>query len=147
MGKKLAILKCFVDTDVIISALLSTAGASYTLIKTPKIKKIISQNVEEETREVAKRLKIHRQKIKNLLKVIKPIKLNLAKSMLLQKYEKFTIDEKDCHIVAGAHKSKSKFLLTHNIKHYKVDKINNNLGIKVLKPGAFLQYLRNIEVN
>lgn len=140
MGK----IQVFLDIDVIISALLSKQSASYKVIKNHKIIKTISNSVQEETKEVAKRLDINSSNIKQISKYIKTTPPNLTKGEVLRQYKKFVFDKEDSHIVAGADRTKSKFLLTHNIRHYKTDKIKAGLGIIVLKPGNFLQYLRSL---
>jgi len=141
MGK----IQVFLDTDVVISALLSKTGASYELIKNPKIIKVVSKTVKKEIKEVTKRLNIDSQKTKAVLKKINATSLNLTKKEVLEEYNKFVFDEKDSHVVAGANRAKSRFLLTHNLKHYRVDKINAKFGILILKPGNFLQYLRSLD--
>lgn len=140
MGK----IQVFLDTDVVISALLSKTGASYELIKNPKIIKIVSKSVQKEIEEVTKKLNIDKQETNRILKNINVTSLNLTKKEILEEYKKFVFDEKDSHVVAGANRVKSKFLLTHNLRHYQVDKINAEFGILVLKPGNFLQYLRGL---
>ena len=140
MGK----IQVFLDTDVVISALLSKTGASYELIRNPLVSKIISKTVKKEIEEVTKRLNIDNQKVERVLKKINTTSSNLTKKEVSEEYKKFVLDEKNSHVVAGANKTKSKFLLARNLKHYRVDKINNEFGIIVLKPGIFLQYLRSL---
>ncbi len=141
MGK----VKVFLDTDVIISALLSKTGASFEIIKNPKVDKIVSTGIEKEVVEVAKRLGIDREDAKGVLKNCKITSLSLTKKNIINKYSSHVFDKEDIHVVAGADLSESKFLLTHNIKHYKADRIGSNLKVIVLKPGDFLQYLRSKE--
>lgn len=140
----MAKIRVFLDTDVIISSLLSKTGASANLISNPKIEKIITNTVEQEIIEVSQRLNIDNQNTNSTLKKIKIISLGISKKVLLKNYAEYVIDEKDTHVVAGARKSKSKFLLSHNSRHYKVNKIENAIGVLVIKPGNFLQYLRSI---
>jgi len=136
-------IKVFLDTDVLISALLSQKGASYKLINDTKFKKIISKTITEETNEVSRRENINKGAVRAILKKTKITSLFLSKEKLLKTYSKYVFDEEDSHVVAGAYISKSNFLLTHNIKHYHVVKIKNDRGIKVMRPGDFLQYLRS----
>lgn len=140
MGK----IQVFLDTDVIISGLLSKTGASFEIIKHPAVKKTISKAVIGEMAIVTKRLKIGSHKSRMLVKGMSVVALGLTKSKLTKGYQQFVSDRQDCHVVAGAKVSKSNFLLTHNLKHYQVDKIKADLGIMVLKPGSFLQYLRSL---
>lgn len=136
-------IKVFLDTDVIISSLLSEKGASFAVIRNPKIEKVISQAVKKEVDEVTIRLNINVDK-KEVLENVNIISLNLKKGKLSQIYSPYIFDLEDSHVIAGTHQSKSKFLLTHNTKHYHTEKIRNDLGIIVMKPGMFLQYLRTI---
>lgn len=136
-------IKVFLDTDVVISALLSDTGASYQLINDTKVKRIISKTIKEEITKVSRRKNIGKTAVRIILKKTKAIPLFLSKEKVLRMYSKYVIDAEDSHVVAGAHISKSDFLLTHNIRHYHVIKIKNDLGIKVIRPGDFLQYLRS----
>lgn len=136
-------IKVFLDTNVLISALLSGKGASSYLINKTKINKIISETIKEEVNEVSKRENISKETARAILKKIKKTTLSLSKEKLLKSYSKYVLDKEDSHVVAGAYISKSDFLLTHNIKHYHAVKIKNDLGIKVMRPGDFLQYLRS----
>ncbi|OGH47607.1 MAG: hypothetical protein A3A51_04605 [Candidatus Levybacteria bacterium RIFCSPLOWO2_01_FULL_39_10] len=141
----MAKIQVFLDSDVIISSLLSKTGASFEIIRTPKVEKIISKFIEGETREVSKRLKIKEKSVKKGLQKIGQVSISLTKEEIVKKYKRYVFHGVDSHVIAGAHKSKSKFLLTHNIKHYKINKIRNELEILVLKPGNFLQYLRSVD--
>lgn len=136
-------IKVFLDTDVVISALLSDKGASYKLINDTKFKKIISIAIKEEITEVSRRDHINKAMVRAIVKKIKIIPLFLSKENILKKYIQYVFDEEDSHVVAGAYISKADFLLTHNIRHYHVVKIKNDLGMKVIRPGDFLQYLRS----
>ncbi len=138
-------LTVFLDTDVIISSLLSRSGASYELITHTKVKKIISTAVKKEVIQVSKRHGIEPKKATALLKNIKIFSINLSKEHILKSYSKFVFDNEDSHVVVGAQKSGSNILLTHNTKHYNITKIKNDLDIVIMKPGNFLQYLRGRE--
>jgi len=136
----MAKIKVFLDTDVIISSLLSQKGASFEIINNKKIKKIISKILKSEVEEVVKRLSIKKSP---WLKNIETVSLNLSKKKLLKDYSAYVFDQKDSHVIAGAKLSNSRFLLTHNTKHYNILRIKNGLEIVVMKPGVFLQYLRS----
>lgn len=135
-------IKVFLDSNVVFSSLLSTKGASFQILKNNKIIKIISRTIKNEVLEVAKRHNIDLSN-KKIFAGLKIISLHLKKDKVNKLYSSYVSDLEDSHVVAGAHKSKSKFLLTHNIKHYQIAKIQNDLGIIVIKPGLFLQYLRS----
>lgn len=107
MGK----IKVFLDSDVLISALLSQTGASFEIIKNPKITKVISKTVEEEICEVASRLNIS-SPVNTLLKETEVVTLKLEKTRLSKLYVPYVLDMEDSHVVAGAQKAKVAFLLT-----------------------------------
>lgn len=138
MGK----IKVFLDSDVIVAALLSKTGASYEIIKNPRISKVTSETVKREVNDVAKRLNIIFSN-ENIFGKMEVISLKLDKARLVGTYLPYILDKEDSHVVAGANKTKSSFLLTHNLKHYYTEKIKRDLGIITIKPGIFLQYLRS----
>ena len=111
----------FVDSDVIISSLISSLGAAYFLLnKAAGLKFFISNISQKELTEVAGRLKLDQAKLKDLLR--KRFKKVLIKEQLEEiklNYSGHTIDPDDAHIIAGAAKSKANFLISYNIRHFK----------------------------
>lgn len=138
-------ISVFLDTNVIIASLLSDSGASCKIIKNSSISKIISKTITAEIIQNSKRLNINSQDINLITEKITTVSLKLNKNTLFKKYGKYVSDIEDSHVAAGAHKSKTRFLLTHNIKDFVVEKIFSDFGIIVLKPGNFLQYLRSLK--
>lgn len=126
-------MKIFVDSDVVISSLLSNTGAAYQLLNTDNdVMKIISNLSQKELKIVMTRLNID-----------KPLPiLEIVNIEDFRKYAVYSNDPFDTHIVAAADQAKAKFLITYNLKHYKIDKIKQDLDIIVMTPGTFLQYLR-----
>lgn len=126
-------MKIFVDSDVVISSLISTNGAAFQLLNSKNdLIKIISNLSQKELKIVMARLNID-----------KPLPiLEIINIKNIKKYSVYSTDPNDSHIVAGADQSKSRFLITYNLKHYKIDKIKQDLKIIVMTPGTFLQYLR-----
>ena len=139
MGK----IKVLLDTDVIISSLLSQEGASYEIINNSKIEKIITSTIKKGAVAVSKRHQLKLRTLERIFTNTKTISLDISRAKLLKNYSIYVFDDEDAHIIAGAKLSKSKFLLTHNIRHYNLDKIRSELGIITMKPGEFLQYLRS----
>lgn len=140
------IKKVFVDSDVIISSLVSSTGASYFLLnQTSNLEFYISNISQKELIEVADRLKISQNKLQNLLKKrFKEVQIeDLAKIRL--NYSEYTVDLDDIHIVAGARQSKVNFLISYNTRHFKIDRIKQDFNIVVMTPAIFLQYLRSID--
>lgn len=135
-------IKVFLDSDVLISALLSQTGASYEILKNPQINRVVSETIRSEVREVTKRLNISFYN-ERILEKLEIITLKLDKTRLVTNYLRYVLDEEDSHVVAGAVKGNARFLITHNIKHYHTEKIKRDLAIIIMKPGVFLQYLRS----
>ena len=136
--------RIFIDSDVIISSLISKRGAAYLLLEQQQAKYFITDKSRSELVSVAKRLDIDRKRliktIHNRLSVRK-LPGNLLK--IKQEYSSLVLDENDAHIVAGADISKSSFLITYNHKHYKIEKIKRELSIIIYTPAQLLQYFRS----
>lgn len=139
-------LKVFVDSDVVISSLLSKKGAAYLILNEQKSNFLISSISKLELKKTVERLGIQQDKlqklIKKCLKVI-PLKKELAE--IKKDFKIYTIDLNDAHVIAGAESSKAKFLLTYNIRHFQRQKIRKDLKIIVFTPAQYLQYLRSID--
>jgi len=139
-------LSVFVDSDVVISSLISSSGAAYFLLK-KKIKNLkffISNISQKELKIVSRRLEIKPDNLERLVKNrFKIVKLKETNKNLKEKYADYVLDPNDAHIIAGAVKSKAKFLLTYNWRHFKREKVKNDFNIIILTPALFLQYLRS----
>lgn len=134
----------FVDSDVVVSSLISSKGAAYLLINNKDLSLYISNISVKELKIVCERLKIDKNDLKNLVsKRFKTVVLKTALSELKRSYQDYVLDENDAHIIAGAKTAKAKFLVTYNLKHYKADKIKADLGILITTPAMLLQYLRS----
>ena len=137
-------INIFLDSDVVISSVLSKNGSAHFILASSMFECFVSNYSTKELRKVAERTDLDFKSIKAILdKNTKTSVLRGSLKSFKKEYGQFVRDEDDAHIVAGAHKSKSKFLLTYNAKHYDIDKIKAELGITVIKPGNFLQYLRS----
>ena len=133
----------FVDSDVIISSLISQNGAAYVLINNSQLKLFISDVSFRELKIVVKRLNLNEDKLEELInKKFKVIRLTQKLDIIKEKYAEFVMDINDSHIVAGAVGSKAKFLITYNLKHFKSDKIKLDFECLLMNPAEFLQYLR-----
>lgn len=138
--------RVFVDSDVIISSLLSTKGAAYLLLNQQGNKFVISNVSKKELERVADRLEVDQDKLHKLIRNrFKTVKLAADLTKIKRDFEDYTSDPNDAHIVAGAAKAKVKFLLTYNIKHFNRQKISEKFGITILTPAQYLQYLRSSE--
>lgn len=140
-------LKIFVDSDVVISSLLSSKGAAFLLIQQLEDVKLFVSNLSQKELEiVATRLDISQGELTSLLeKRFNIIELRLTADEAREEYKDYVSDIHDAHIVLGAKESKARFLITYNIKDYKLEKIKQNFNILVMTPGQLLQYLRSLQ--
>jgi len=137
--------KVFVDSDVVISSLISAKGAAYFLLSKQESNFIISNISQAELEKVAGKLNLDKNKLRVLInKKLKKVKLTANLEKIREDFQSYTLDVNDAHIVAGATKAKARFLLTYNVRHFKRHKINQELGIIILTPAQYLQYLRSL---
>lgn len=137
-------IRVFVDSDVIISSLISKIGAAYLLMRDTRIDRFISDVSLAELHRVAKELHMSEKELASLVRLqCKKVKIENREKMFKQ-IAIYTRDMGDAHIVLGAKQSKAKFLVTYNMKHYVIEKIREDLGIIVLSPAFLLQYLRSL---
>ncbi|MDP3998511.1 MAG: putative toxin-antitoxin system toxin component, PIN family [bacterium] len=139
-------MRIFVDSDVIISSFISQSGAAYFLLSTTSLQLFISSLSKKELETVVKRLGIESNMLTTLIENnLKVTMLLESLSKIKESFKQYVLDENDAHILAGARASKADFLITYNVKDFKIDKIKNDLGILTLTPGNFLQHLRSIK--
>lgn len=138
--------KVFVDSDVILSSLLSSKGAANFLLNEVDLKFVMSTiSLLEIERGIAK-LNLDKNQLRQLVKNrLKLIELKDSLKEIGKSFRDYVFDEDDAHIVAGAESAKARFLISYNIKDYKLDKIKNNLNIIIMMPGKFLQHLRSLQ--
>lgn len=156
-------VKIFVDSDVVISSLLSSTGAAYLLLSdknsklrflerregslvnsSPNLKIFVSYLSKEELEKVIQKLEINKSGLDILLeKKLKSIELGKTPTQLKEDFQHYVFDPNDAHIVAGAVVIKAQFLVSYNIKHLKTEKIKQDFGIIVTTPANLLQYLRS----
>lgn len=145
MKKKLSV---FVDSDVVISSLISKLGAAYFLINETNCKFLISNISLKELKIVGKRLKLENKALENLVrKQFYIIQLKTSLSKIKEEYKNYVMDINDSHIIAGVVKAKAKFLITYNLKHLNVDKIKRDFDVLIMTPARFLQYLRSLGIS
>lgn len=133
----------FVDSDVIVSSLLSTTGAAYLLLEKTNLTLFISNLSLKELKIVCKRLAISEKELDRLVKTRLKI-VNLSqRNALKRNFGGYVNDVNDNHIVAGAKIAKARFLISYNTKHFKTDLIKKDFGIILYKPATLLQYLRS----
>jgi len=132
----------FIDSDVIISSIISKTGASNLLINNRQTKKYISNFSIRELQIVVKRMKLPQGELSKIAKTLNIIELDQNFSKIQDTYKNCVSDKNDSHIIAGAVSSKCKFIISFNLKHYNREKIKKDFNISILTPGDFLQHLR-----
>jgi len=140
-------IKVFVDSDVIISSQISKLGAAYFLLNKAHLELYISNLSVLELIDVAQRLKIKTGTLTSFVER-QFIQVNLNEKNLKEikrKFGEYTNDPFDIHVVAAAAKAKVQFLLTYNLKDYKIDKIKRDFNLICLRPAQLLQYLRSLQ--
>lgn len=137
--------KVFVDSNVVVSALKSSFGAAYALIASNAIHALISNLSRLEILAAVKRLKLDEGMAKKVLdQKFEQVDIGSDLARIRKKFADYVSDADDSHVVAAAAVSKSGFLVTHNLKHFKREKIKQDLGVLTLSPSQFLQYLRSL---
>lgn len=141
-------IRVFVDSDVIISSLISSliskTGAAYLLMRDTRIDRFISDVSFTELKRVADVLHLSKKDLQKLVKeACRVVKIG-ERMGERKRMTEYTSDANDAHIVVGANLAKAKFLVTYNIKHFFVEKIQEDMGIIVLTPAFLLQYLRSL---
>ncbi len=137
-------MKVFIDSDVVISSLLSSTGAAFFLLHTAPIQPIISSVSYKELLIVIERHPIEKKKFDQLIQTrFMTVQLTLHSKEVQQIYKNYVLDLNDAHIVAGAKSAQVKYLISFNQKHYKKELIKNDLDILLFTPALFLQYLRS----
>jgi len=139
-------IRVFVDSDVIISSLISNLGASYALLNTIQQTECYVSNFSiKELEEVVARLKLDRDMLDKVIdtKLI-TVEINQTYKKVKAEYADYVQDPDDAHIVAGAKEAKATFLLSYNVRHFNAEKLRQDFQIVLLTPGLFLQYLRSL---
>lgn len=138
-------LKVFVDTDVVISSLISPLGAAYLLLNQADNLDLFVSNVSvKEIEKVVIRLSLDRKAAKNLLdKRFSIVRLGETIEEVKTTFAEYVLDENDAHILAGAKAAHAHFLISYNVRHFKADAIKEDFKIILSTPANFLQYLRS----
>lgn len=139
-------IKLFIDSDVIISSLLSPSGAAFYLLNKSTIPQLFISNFsQKELLLVIQKLAIPEAKLHTLIKQrLKIITIKENIEQIKKEYVAYVLDHNDAHIVKGAHKAKADFLITYNTKDYRQEIIKQNLDIIVTTPANILQFLRSV---
>jgi len=131
------------DTNVLFAGLYSSTGASFQILRLlddGKIKPVISITLLFEYEDVLKReqtiLELSHKQVDIVLDNICALSNFQEIYFLWRPYLK---DPKDDHVLEVAVASKTKIIITHNLKDFKgVEKF----GIKAITPGNFLEVIK-----
>lgn len=139
-------LRVFVDSDVIISSLISTSGAAFTLLHDTKgIELYVSNFSISELEKVVSRLHLESNRLHETISAyFATVEICLPYEEIQLQFAEYTRDTDDTHIVAGTKESKATFLISYNIRHFEAEKLTQDFQITLLTPGLFLQYLRSL---
>ncbi len=138
-------IRVFVDSDVILSSLLSKTGAAHLLMQERQLKRFVSDPSRNECLRVAAELGIPKKDVQVLIRTrCTVVRLEEQKKGIVTRMGKYTLDPHDAHIVAGAAAARATFLVTYNTRHFRSEQIRDALGIIVLTPALLLQYLRSL---
>jgi len=131
------------DTNVLFSGLYSSTGASFQILRlldARKIKPVISTTLLFEYEDVLKReqtvLNLSHKQVDTVLDNICALSNFQEIYFLWRPYLK---DPKDDHVLEVAVASKTKIIVTHNLKDFKgVEKF----GIQAITPGNYLEVIK-----
>lgn len=139
-------IRIFVDSDVIISSLISTSGAASILLHdTEGVELYVSNFSILELERVVERLKLDKEKLHKVINSrLSSVDIKQPYKMVREEFSYYVRDVDDAHIVAGAKKSGAMFLVSYNVRHFEAEKLKQDLNIILLTPGLFLQYLRSL---
>lgn len=138
-------LTIFVDSDVVISSLMSSKGAAFLLLNQKDGLELFVSNISiRELEEVSKRLNINLSLLNKLInKQFKIVQLGTIDKIKTD-FLKYVFDIDDAHIVAGAKEANARFLISYNTRHFKADKLKDDFKIILTTPANLLQFLRSV---
>jgi len=142
-------ISAFVDSDVIISSLISETGAAYYLLekKVDLVDDLVflwSNYSAEECKKVCKCLNLDIDLLFERTTFLRQVQLRNSLEEIQRQFAQYSLDKDDCHIVAGAVAAKVNFLITYNKKDYLIEQLKKDFSMIVFSPGEFLQYLRSL---
>jgi len=136
-------VKVFVDSDIVISSQLSNIGAAYFLLNKTNLSLFVSNLSLVELQRVATRHKINNaQMLAFIKKRFSHVNLTEEFKEIESQFNSYANDPNDIHVIAGAVRANVNFLLTYNLKDYKIDKIkmpDNGLLLEPINPVKYAQ--------
>lgn len=133
--------RLFLDSSVWLAGLGSSLGAAgwvLFLAESGEIEIVSSEPVLEEVRRNIEIKKIrHGSRLDTLLTRRKPLVLQRFKDPELLRWI-FLVPPKDCHVLAGAFKSRADALISLDKDHILLPKVRASFPVPIMSPGEFL---------
>lgn len=134
--------RTFLDTNVLISGLISTLGPPAAILdlgEAEEIEIVVSRQVlVEADRVFARKFPNLLERYRLFIKSFKPELVEDCTNALVRQAEK-VINSFDAPILAAAKEADSDFLVTGNTKHFSTSKVRSFLPVPVLTPREFLE--------
>ena len=119
--------KIFVDSDVVLSSLISSKGAAYFLLNETDLNLFISNFSIQELERGVNKLNLDKDQLIDLVrKRLKIVKFIKKSGKIKKDFRDYVFDEDDAHIVAGTRKAKAKLILSYNIKDFNISKLKDD---------------------
>ena len=141
MGKNIEIITVFFDSSVLFSGFYSSVGASRELIELVKKKFIYGLTSKTVIQELEENLHKFNQQI-NIDLLINNYRILVREKISNTEIDpyKSVIEEKDCHVVAGAVLTNCQYLVTLDKKHLDNSIIRNKIkNVKIISPRKLLR--------
>ena len=139
-------MKVFLDSSVLVSALLSSKGASSRLLELHEaglLECTISEYVMKEVYSVIQRkFPELKETFDELLEVLNFKMIHQLEDTQLKFAKEWISDANDAPILAAAKKAKVDHLITLDIRHFiKATKVSKLSGLSIVTPAQFFQAL------
>src|SRR5580700_6308052 len=121
-------IRVFVDSDVIISSLISTSGAAFALLHDMQsVELYVSNSSILELEKVVKRLHLNSVKLHEAINTrLASIEIDTTYEEVRSRFAEYVRDIDDAHIVAGAKEAQATFLVSYNIRHFEAERLEQN---------------------
>lgn len=140
------LIRVFIDSDVVVSSLISTSGAAYMLLyNTQEVQLHVSNFSVLELKKVVDRLQLDSEKLQKVISTrLATVTVRQSYKDVQKEFARYVRGVDDAHIVASTKEAKATFLVSYNIRHFESEKLKQDFQIILLTPGLFLQYLRSL---
>ena len=142
--------RVFLDTNVLISGVLSRTGASAAILdlgEAEEILVVVSQQVlVEADRTFLKKFPDLIERYRKFIKNLAPLLLDDPPPAAIKEAARF-IDLDDASILAAAKQGRLDFLVTLNTKHFHTPKAQGYVAAPIVTPGEFLIAFREFWEN